>query len=231
MGILDRMARIIRANVNDMLDGAEDPEKMLNELIREMDDSIREAHRQVAEMIAQEKVMEAEYQESMSEANEWQRKAELAVGKGRDDLAREALRRKRDAENLAEVYSGQVIAQQDMVNKLRQQLRVLEQKHVEAQSKRDLLIARHRRTQAQQKLSQTFSSLPDMSAMAELDRMEKRIRLDEARADAYVELETDSMDWQFTELEMDSDIESDLLALKSSLNDETTLVLEDGELE
>lgn len=217
MGILDRMSRLIRANVNDMIDRAEDPELMLNELLREMQSSIREARTQVANMIAQEKMIEAELTEAQRDAREWERKAELALQRGREDLAREALRRKRDDEEIASVYTQQLASQSEMVEKLKQQLRVLENKYQEAESKRDVLIARHRRAQAQKKITETFSTLPDMSAMGELERMEKRILTEESQAAAMQELEQDSTEWQFSELETDFDVEADLEALKARL--------------
>lgn len=218
MGILDRMSRLIRANVNDLIDNAEDPEKMLNELLREMQANIREARHQVATMIAQEKQLEAEYQDAQMDAREWDRKAEMALKRDREDLAREALRRKRDAEEISLVYAGQLAGQQELIEKLRSQLKVLDQKYIEAESKRNLLIARHRRAQAQKRITETFSSLPDMSAMGELDRMEKRIIADEAQAEAMHELETDDIEWQFAELEADSDVEDELLALKARIS-------------
>lgn len=217
MGILDRMSRLIRANVNDMIDRAEDPELMLNELLREMQSSIREARTQVANMIAQEKMIEAELTEAQRDAREWERKAEMALQRGREDLAREALRRKRDDEEIATVYTQQLASQSEMVEKLKQQLRMLENKYQEAESKRDVLIARHRRAQAQKKITETFSTLPDMSAMGELERMEKRILTEESQAAAMQELESDSTEWQFSELETDFDVEADLEALKARL--------------
>lgn len=218
MGILDRMSRLIRANINDMIDRAEDPEKMLNELMREMQGSIREARQQVANMIAQEKLVEAELQEAQMDAREWERKAELAIQRDREDLAREALRRKRDAEEIASVYATQLASQQELVDKLRNQLKVLEHKYEEAESKRNLLIARHRRAQAQRRITETFSSLPDMSAMGELERMERRILSEEAHAAAMQELEEGDVEWQFAELESEPDVEAELLALKARIS-------------
>jgi len=215
MGILDRMSRIIRANINDMLDQAEDPELMLNELLREMQSSMRQARVEVANMIAQEKEVEAELAEAQRDSSEWGKKAELAVVHGREDLAREALRRKRDAESIAEVYQHQLATQQELVTKLRQQLRVLDAKYNEAESKRTQLIARHRASQAQKRVQETFSSLPDLSAMSEMDRMEKRIRSEEARTAALAEMETSSMEWEFAELETDQDLEFELMELKA----------------
>lgn len=222
------MSRLIRANVNDLIDRAEDPEKMMNELLREMSSSISEARTQVAAMIAQEKEIEADQQAARRDEREWQQKAELAVTRGRDDLAREALRRKNDAAELATVYDHHLSSQKEMVEKLKGQLRVLESKYQEAESKRGILIARHRRAQAQQRVTETFSTLPELSAASELDRMERRIRSEEARADAMVEVEQDSIEWQFAELEVNSDVENELAALKASLGSGEAKSLPEG---
>src|SRR6476646_10368150 len=112
MGIFDRVSRLLRANVNDALDNAEDPEKMLDQLIRDMTEELRGARGQVAAMIAQEKELASDKAESDRTAAEWQRRAELAVAQNKDDLAREALRRKRDADENARVYGDQLVAQQ-----------------------------------------------------------------------------------------------------------------------
>lgn len=215
MAILDRMSRLIRANINDLLDRAEDPEKMLNELLREMDSSISDARNQVANTIAQEKELEADLRSSQRDAREWERRAELAVGSGKDDLAREALRRKRDAESIATVYAQQLTSQQEMVEKLKSQLTMLQAKRDEAESKRDVLIARHRATMAQRKISDTLSSLPGIDSASELDRMEKRIRMEESKTAALSELQGDDLDFQFRQLDRDEDIESELAALKA----------------
>ena len=228
MGILDRMSRLIRANINDLIDRAEDPEKMLNELLREMETNIRDARMQVANMIAQEKELEAELQEAQRDSREWERRAEMAVSSGKDDLAREALRRRRDAESIATVYATQLTSQQEMVTKLKQQLKMLEAKHDEAESKRDVLIARHRATQAQRQMTETLSTLPGLDSYSELDRMEKRIRSEESKTQALGELQGEDLDWQFAELDRDEDIESELAALKARKSGEDMQSLSSG---
>ncbi len=228
MGILDRMSRLIRANINDLIDRAEDPELMLNELLREMETNIRDARMQVANMIAQEKELEADLQDAQRDSREWERRAELAVTSGKDDLAREALRRRRDAESIATVYATQLSSQQEMVTKLKQQLKMLEAKHDEAESKRDVLIARHRATQAQRQITETLSTLPGLDSYSELDRMEKRIRQEESKTAALGELQGEDLDWQFAELDRDEDIESELAALKSRNSGEDLQSLSSG---
>ena len=216
MGILDRMTRLLRANVNDALDRAEDPEKMLDELLREMGQEIRQARGQVAAMIAQEKELAADKAEADRVSAEWQRRAEMAVDQGRDDLAREALRRKRDSDENARVYAEQLTAQQQTVSRLKNQLQDLENKSRQAESKRDALIARSRRAKAQQQVSETMSNLPESSASTEFERFERRIRTTEAKAAASEELAQVGLDDDFAELEQDFGVDDELAALKAS---------------
>jgi phage shock protein A len=215
MGILDRMTRLIRANVNDMVDRAEDPAKMLDQLIREMNDQIHMARGQVAAMIAQEKELQMDYEQSAHQASEWDRKAELAVTQGKDDLAREALRRKRDNDEHAQVYASNLQSQQEMVTKLKGQLQQLEAKYESARANRDVLIARQRRAEAVQKVSSTMSGLKSLEPGEELDRMERRIRSNEAKALAEQDLASDSMAAQFAELDSGLEVEDDLTKLKA----------------
>ena len=215
MGILDRMTRLLRANVNDMIDHAEDPEKMLDQLIREMNDQIHMARGQVAAMIAQEKELQMDYDQSARMASEWDRKAELAVTQNKDDLAREALRRKRDNDDHAQVYASNLQSQQEMVTKLKTQLQQLEAKYESARANRDVLIARQRRAEAIQKVSSTMSGLKSLEPGEELDRMEKRIRSNEAKALAEQDMASDSMSAQFAELDGGLEVEDDLQRLKA----------------
>jgi phage shock protein A len=217
MGIFDRVSRLVRANVNDALDGAEDPEKMLEQLIRDMEVEIRQARGQVANMIAQEKELAADKAEADRLAAEWQRRAELAVEGGKDELAREALRRKRDAEENARIYGEQLVAQQGAVTRLKAQLRELETKRDQMESRRDTLIARSRRAQAQQRVGETMTKLPDSDAAGEFERFERRIRSSEARAAATTEMAQldNDLDDEFDALDQDAGVEDELAALKA----------------
>ena len=136
-GIMDRLSRLIRANVNDLIDNAEDPEKMIDQILRDMQESISMARAQVAAMIAQEKELELDAAETKKLAEEWGRKAERAVTAGKDDLAREALRRKRDNEENSAIYSEQLGVQSQAVAKLKDQLRQLEAKYQTTLGARD----------------------------------------------------------------------------------------------
>lgn len=229
MAILDRISRLVRANVNDLIDQAEDPEKMIDQIIRDMQGSITTARAQVASMIAQEKELEADLQESEQLALEWGEKAKRAVAAGKDDLAREALRRKHDANDNVEIYREQLATQEHTVAKLKQQLQLLESKYQSTLSQRDSLIARQRRAAASQKVADRVTSLSPLDASSELDRMERKIRSNESRAAATIEMEDTSVDAQFRELDYDVDIERELDALKSgSSSSGTSGALEEG---
>lgn len=214
MGILDRMSRLVRANVNDLIDKAEDPEKMIDQILRDMESNIVTARSQVAAMIAQEKELEADLNETRQLAGEWGEKARRAVDAGKDDLAREALRRKRDNEENSRVYEQQFASQQQGVEKLKQQLQLLESKYQQTQSQRDSLIARQRRAKATKQVAEFTSTLSPLDAGAELDRMERKIRSTESQAAALSDMESTSFDAQFRELDYDIDIEKELEALK-----------------
>ena len=215
MGIFDRISRLVRANVNDALDNAEDPEKMLEQLIRDMTEEIRQARGQVAAMIAQEKELAADKSDADRQSSEWQRRAELAVAQSKDDLAREALRRKRDSDENGRIYGEQLAAQQQTVSRLKNQLQELENKLDSMESKRDALIARSRRAKAQQQVSETLTNLPHASAACEFERFERRIRSTEAKAAASSEMAELGHDDDFAALDHDFGVEDELAALKS----------------
>lgn len=228
MGILDRVSTILRANINSILDAAEDPEMMLDQIIRDMEDAIRQARGQVAEMIAEEKRLRAEADHNNRLALEWGRKAELAVRKNADDLAREALRREKDYTGNANVYEAQWASQREVVEKLKSDLRALEAKYEAARSNRDALIARHRRAKAQQRITQVSASLSALDPTSELNRMEERIRREEALAEAHAELSGESYDERFEELEADDEIDKRLAELKSRVRGELPSPDEEG---
>ncbi|MFM9107084.1 MAG: PspA/IM30 family protein [Chloroflexota bacterium] len=218
MGIYDRMSSLIRANLNDMLDRAEDPEKMINQIIRDMESSIQSAREQVAAMIVQEKELEADARQTQTLASEWGSKAERAVAAGKDELAREALRRKRDNERNSAIYGEQLKTQKDAVVMLKEQLRQLEAKYQDTLSRRDSFIARQRRAQAQKQVATAASAtvMSPLDPAADLDRMERKIRQTEAEAAAALEMGQDSsLDAQFRELGFDDDIETELAILKA----------------
>jgi phage shock protein A len=149
---------------------------------------------------------------------EWQKKAERAVGAGKDDLAREALRRKKDNDENAAVYEQQLNVQEQAVTKLKSQLTQLEAKYQTTLSQRDSLITRQRRAAAQKKVTASLSTFSPMDPSADLERMERKIRSNEAQAAAELEMQDTSIDAQFSELDYDTTIEDELAKLKAAQN-------------
>lgn len=206
MGIFDRLKTVISSNVNDMISKAENPEKMLNQLVLDMNEQMIESKKAVAMAIADEKRLEREVQENKRQAEDWEKKAMLAVRAGRDDLAKEALMRKQEFEKYHEQLHGQWQAQKQSVEKLKESLRQLQTKIDEAARKKNILIARAKRAEAQEKINKTMSSLSgNKSAFDTFDRMAKKVDEIEARAEAHKELEdlsqTSSLEKQFAQLE------------------------------
>lgn len=217
MGFLDRINQILRANINDLLDRAEDPEKMLNQIIRDMEESLRQGQSQVAEQIAQEKMIQTDLDKAKKNAEDWGQKAELAVTKGMDSLAREALKRQADYEDQVEIYEKQLDVQSKAVKKLKADLAALETKYDDARRNKEMLIARAKRATAQQQITSAAAKLSNVDYASDLARMERRIQEQEARVAAQQELQTDSTDAQFEQLGADDAVEQKLAALKQKL--------------
>jgi phage shock protein A len=214
MGILDRVSTLMRANINDMIDRAEDPEKVVKQLIVDMNNQLLQVKTQVAAAIADEKMLYQRYQDNEAKAADWQQRAELAVEKGQDDLAREALSRRNAFSQTAVGFKTQYDQQEVQVEQLKQALQQLEGKIQDATTKQDLLIARSRRAKAETKIRTTLSGLDQSSALASFQRIEEKVNQQEARAQALGELDTDTMEHRFQLLQEESDVDRQLAALK-----------------
>ncbi|HUW69667.1 MAG TPA: PspA/IM30 family protein [bacterium] len=206
MGVFDRLKTVISSNINDMIAKAENPEKMLNQLVIDMNQQMIDSKKSVAMAIADEKKLERELIEQKRQSDEWERKAVIAVKAGRDDLAKEALLRKQEAENYYLQLKPQWEGQKDSVEKLKDTLRQLQNKIDEASRKKNILVARAKRAEAQQKIQSTLASVSgNSSAFDTFDRMAKKVDELEARADASVELadlsKSSSLEKEFAQLE------------------------------
>jgi phage shock protein A len=214
MGLLERVGTLIRANLNDMIDRAEDPEKMIKQIILDMENQYLQVKTQVAVSIADQHLLEKKFKENEGGGSDWMRKAERAVDKGEDDLARAALDRFQTSQRLALSYKEQVDDQKAQVETLKGALMKLEQKLDEAKSKRDLLLARHRRSIALGKAARAQSAMGDNSKSASFDRMKDRVNHTEAIATAEVELLADDTGDRLTRIDRDSELDSLLADLK-----------------
>jgi len=219
MGVFERLSRIIRSNINDLLDIAEDPEKILQQLITDMQQDLREAKLQVAAAIREQKKLDTQYQDNLGMADVWEKRAVAAIKDGNDALAKEALKRKRDFDQLAKEFKLQFDDQAKSVQFLKGGLTELETKLAEAKRKKDILIARQKRAQAQKAITESMSGMSKNSAFAALERMENRVKNVEAHAEAIAELESEKLETRFASLEKD-DISEELAKLKAKIKEE-----------
>lgn len=194
MGIWGRISTLVKSNINALISKSEDPEKILNQLIIDMREQFLEARKQVAVSIADEKRLKRQYEQELEKSQEWEKKAMVAVKAGRDDLASQALGRKAEHDKLAEEWQQQWVAQKQAADQLRQALTQLNAKIQEASRKKNLLIARAKRAEAQKKIQDTMSGLGDNSAFDTFARMEEKVDQREAEAQAAVELASDGGD-------------------------------------
>jgi len=216
MSIFDRIGLLVRSNVNAAVSSAEDPEKILEQLLIDMRDSFVSAKQQVAVAIADEKRLEARLSDSKTKSAEWERKAMLAVQHGDDNLAAEALQRQGQEAALATQWQGQWEAQHKATESLRASLLQLNEKIEDAKRKKDLLIARAKRADAQKTIQNTMAGLNDNSAFDAFGRMSDKVDQSEAEANASAELANDvsgaSLDDKFKALERSPGSQSDALA-------------------
>jgi phage shock protein A len=221
MGLFARLGTLIRSNINELINKAEDPEKMLNQVLVDMKQQLVEAKKQVAVAIADEKRLKKQYEQERSKAEEWERKAMLAVKAGDDNLAKAALQRRSDHEEIAKSLKQQWDAQKASVEQLKQALRSLDQKIEEAKRKRNILVSRQKRAEAQRTINETLSSINSTSAFDTFERMSDRVTQLEAEAEATAELggalPESSLESQFKALEASS-VDDQLEVLKKRMS-------------
>ena len=215
MALLERVSTLIRANLNDLIDQAEDPEKMIKQVIMDMENQLLQVKTQVAISIADQHVLEKKQQENAENERQWMRRAELAVDKGDEALARSALERSMSYKNMAESLTQQVEDQKSQVENLKTALLKLQQKLVEAQSKSDMLIAQHRRSRAMNKATQAGMTMGEESHSAAFDRMKSKVRHTEAEAQAKADLVADNVEDRFAAMEKQDEIDRLLADLKA----------------
>jgi phage shock protein A len=215
MALLERVATLVRANLNDLIDRAEEPEKMIKQVILDMQNQLLQVKTQVAIAIADQHLLEKKQKENEEKVAEWMRKAELAVDKKEDDLARASLQRVESYRELSENFAQQVTDQKAQVDNLKSALRQLEQKLTEAQGKADLLIAQNRRARAVGKASDARLAMGDSSKTAAFERMKRKVSRSEAVSEATAEIAGDNMEDRLAALEKEDRIERLLAELKT----------------
>ncbi|HIK04514.1 MAG TPA: PspA/IM30 family protein [Trichormus sp. M33_DOE_039] len=217
MGLFDRIKRVVSANLNDLVNKAEDPEKMLEQAILEMQEDLVQLRQGVAQAIAAQKRTEKQYTDAQNEINKWQRNAQLALQKGDENLARQALERKKTYTETSTALKTSLDQQSTQVETLKRNLIQLESKISEAKTKKEMLKARITTAKAQEQLQGMVRGMNTSSAMAAFERMEEKVLMQEARAQSAAELAGADLETQFAQLEAGSDVDDELAALKASL--------------
>ena len=215
MALLERVSTLIRANLNDLIDKAEDPEKMIKQVILDMQNQLLQVKTQVAIAIADQHVLDKKHRETEQQTAEWVRKAEMAVDKKQDDLARVALERSVSYRQMAASFAQQVSDQKAQVENLKAALQKLAQKLAEAQAKKDVLIAQHRRARSAGKANDAQSASGSQSTADTFDRMKDKVRQREAFSQAKADLLRDDVEDQLVTLEKQDQIEKMLADMKA----------------
>ncbi|MEM9138143.1 MAG: PspA/IM30 family protein [Cyanobacteria bacterium P01_F01_bin.42] len=226
MGLLNRVGRLIRASLNSLLSQAEDPEKVLEQTVMEMQEDLIALRQAVAQAIATQKRTERQQAAAQAQAKSWYNRAQLALGKGDDDLARDALTRRQTYVDTAKTLGMQLTQQQTTISQLKQNLRTLESKIAEAKAKKDLYIARARSAQASQQINEMMGRVGTNTAVNAFERMEERVNQLEAQSTALgelnAELNADSLEQRFLSLEGGGAVEAELAAMKQQLEGGTS---------
>lgn len=214
MALLDRVGALLRANLNDLIDRAEEPEKMLKQVILDMENQLMQVKTQVAISIADLHLLERRAAEGVLKADEWMRKAQLAVTKGQDDLARVGIERSLESKKIAGSFAEQIVDQKAQAETLRNAFLSLEGKLNEARSKSDLLIAKHRRAKVTGNAAKAKLGLQDGATASAWDRMNRKVQSAEALGQATAELAGDDIEGRFAALEKEDEVERLLTELK-----------------
>ncbi|XGV94992.1 MAG: PspA/IM30 family protein [Leptolyngbya sp. BL-A-14] len=217
MGLFDRIMRVIRANLNSLVSGAEDPEKILEQAVMDMQEELIQLRQAVAQAIATQKRTERQCSQAQTTADEWYRRAQLALQKGDEGLAREALTRRKSYQDTAEAMRSQIEQQATIMTQLRQNMMKLESKISEAKTKKDLYIARARSAKASQQINEMMDRVGTGSAIAAFERMEEKVLQLEAQSEAVAELGTDDLEKRIAALGEADDVEAELAAMKNQI--------------
>jgi phage shock protein A len=217
MGLIDRILRVIRANLNAIVGQAEDPEKILEQTVAEMQEDLVQLRQAVAQTIATQKRTERQAHQAQSTADEWYRRAQLALKQGNDALAREALTKRKSYQETATAMTAQLDQQNNVVVRLKKDMQTLESKIAEAKTKKDMYIARARSASASARLNETLGGINTKNSLSAFERMEEKVLQLEAQSQAIAELGTDDLQKKFSALESNNNIDAELAQMKAQI--------------
>ncbi|XP_062007362.1 membrane-associated 30 kDa protein, chloroplastic-like isoform X1 [Rosa rugosa] len=217
MNLFDRFARVLKSYANAIISSFEDPEKILEQAVLEMNDDLTKMRQATAQVLASQKRLENKYKAAQQASEEWYRKAQLALKKGEEDLAREALKRRKSFADNANSLKTQLDQQKGVVDNLVSNTKLLENKIQEARSKKDTLKARAQSAKTANKVSEMVGNVNTSSALSAFEKMEEKVLTLESQAEALGQLTTDDLEGKFAMLESSS-VDDDLANLKKELS-------------
>jgi phage shock protein A len=218
MGLIDRIKRVIRANTNDLVSNAEDPEKVLEQTVADMQGDLVQLRQAVASAIATQKRTERQASQADSIAQDWYNRAQLALNQGNEILAKEALTKRKFYQETGTALKAQISEQSSVVNRIKKDMQTLELKIGELKTKKDMYIARARSATASQRLNEMLGGVNTSSSLNAFAQMEEKVLQLEAQSEAIAELGTDDLQKQFTSLAASSDVDAELAAMKAQIS-------------
>ncbi|KAE8076593.1 hypothetical protein FH972_015230 [Carpinus fangiana] len=217
MNLFDRFARVVKSYANAVISSFEDPEKILEQTVLEMNDDLTKMRQATAQVLASQKQLENKYKAAQQASEDWYRKAQFALQKGEEDLAREALKRRKSYADNANALRAQLDQQKTVVESLVSNTRLLESKIQEARSKKDTLKARAQSAKTSSKVSEMLGNVNTSNALSAFEKMEEKVMAMESQAEALGQLTTDDLEGKFALLE-GSSVDDDLADLKKELS-------------
>jgi len=221
MGIFSRFADIVNANINALLDKAEDPQKMIRLIIQEMEDTLVEVRTSLARTLADKKDLMRRVEQLTAEANEWERKAELALSKERDDLAKAALIERNKASEAADIVSGELKLLEENITRLSEEIEQLQDKLNDARARQKSLLMREATSKSRLKVKQTLNATASVNAAEKFAMFERKLTELESEVEAFDVGKNGALAEQFAELEREEEIDRQLAELKARVNKES----------
>ena len=220
MAIFERISDLVRSNINDLIDKAEDPEKMVKQIIIDMEDQIRKSTQSLGTAMGSLNSVKKQLATAQEQSANWQEKARNCLEQGNEDLAKQALENKVKQDKMVEQYQEMVTSMETQVNDIKSQIDVMKQKLEEARSKQAMLVARSQMADAKTQMSKTLGNMDSKSAFAKMDKMEQKVALKEAQADATAEVSGIQQDEKdpFAQMDKDNAINAELEKLKNEMN-------------
>lgn len=222
MAIFERISDLVRANINDLIDKAENPEKMVKQIIIDMEDQLRKSTQSLGTAMGSLNQVKNQLEGAQTKSNEWEEKAKSCLEQGNEELAKQALNNKVNQDKMVAKYQEMVTNMEAQVNEIKNQIDIMKSKLEEARSKQAMLVARSQMADAQSQMAKTLGNMDSKSAFAKMDKMEKKIEQKEAQADAFAEVSgiQESEEDPFAKMDHDKAVNDELEKLKKKMNNE-----------